>query len=719
VTLPIVYRDFKAKKGDTSQSHPDFGNVANPHALYQGAPGFTCTVLTNSATTGQVCDATHNTNCCGRLNALGNPALNDKGGTVTPFTNVQFTTGANFAQWYTDVTNVNINIPRTLQLDRQGTPGNYSYVYDSGVVGVRCGETIRNGGFYPLDFLTGCVASDTVGWGDQSGTNSHNYGFTSVLRYFFQYSGNEQLAFRGDDDVWVFINGRLAVDIGGVHNAVDGSVLLGDEDNNGVLSGTETSDATDDRFSISKGNIYEIVVFQAERNETESNYKLTLTNFILGRSSCTAICGDGVVQPGETCDDGTANNTGEYGHCNSTCSAKRFCGDTVLDPEEACDNGVNKDGYGAVSANKCAPGCVAPPYCGDGLPQTPFGEECDAGTAKNNGSYGGCTALCKLGPRCGDNTVQPEAGEICDKGTANGGYGAPSKCGYDCKPAPYCGDGTRQPPEACDEAEENNDLLYGGCKTTCVLGPRCGDGVKQSDQGEQCDNGIANNDLAYGGCKTTCQLGPRCGDGVRNGSEACDLGAQNKDGSYGGCQTNCTEGPKCGDGVTQTANGEVCDAGTNNGRYGFCAADCKSVIKCGDGIKNGTEQCDNGQANSNDAYNGCRTDCTLGVRCGDGIKNGTEDCDDGQNLGGYGQCAPGCKYGAHCGDGVVQSASGEQCDDGKNLGGYGECAPGCKLGPRCGDKIVQSGSGEQCDDGNSKNGDKCSNSCKTETWIIQ
>ena len=65
---------------------------------------------------------------------------------------------------------------------------------------------------------------------------------------------------------------------------------------------------TDDRFGIEKGKIYQIVVFQAERHTTESNYRLTLANFVGGKSLCTPTCGDGVVVRGEVCDDGEDGN---------------------------------------------------------------------------------------------------------------------------------------------------------------------------------------------------------------------------------------------------------------------------------------------------------------------------------------------------------------------------------------------------------------------------
>src|SRR5262249_39068558 len=85
--------------------------------------------------------------------------------------------------------------------------------------------------FYPLGSASTTTPITVRGFGYTpgfSGTARRNWHFTSELRYFFQYQGGETLSFYGDDDVFVFVNGRLAVDVGGIHNQRNGRVVLGD-----------------------------------------------------------------------------------------------------------------------------------------------------------------------------------------------------------------------------------------------------------------------------------------------------------------------------------------------------------------------------------------------------------------------------------------------------------------------------------------------------------
>ena len=538
-------------------------------------------------------------------------------------------------------------------------------------------------------------------WEAEPGGALHNFHFTSEVRFWFEYdpATSPVLDFTGDDDVWVFINNRLAVDLGGIHVPVNGSVDL-------VAAATA--------LGLTAGNVYEIVVFQAEREKDGSSYKLTLSGFNAAASECGPICGDGNITPGEACDNGTELNTGGYGACNPDCTRGPYCGDGNVDADyEECDDGVNTSSYGTVTGG-CAPGCTLPPRCGDGMVQGIFGERCDDGI--NDGSYGGCTADCQPGGWCGDGVVQTAAGEQCDDGLNDGSY---NTCGEGCVLGPRCGDGVLE--EAWgEECDDGNNEAGDGCGPTCRNEGVCGDAFVDAAAGEQCDDG--DNDGGYGECAPGCVWGPHCGDGVpQNPPEDCDDGIN--DGGYGECAPNCLLGPRCGDGITQL-DYEQCDDGEANGTAeSECNVGCVLGPHCGDAIVQADrgEQCDAGEGNNIALYGpGCGSGCILPPFCGDSEVNTAfgERCDDGVNAGGYGMCAAGCQFGPRCGDGQVQTEYGEVCDEGEggNDGGYGECGADCLLGPHCGDGILQPAY-EECDDGNHEAGDMCDPSCKDEIWV--
>ncbi|MBN2671611.1 MAG: DUF4215 domain-containing protein [Deltaproteobacteria bacterium] len=431
--------------------------------------------------------------------------------------------------------------------------------------------------FYPLDDIdspdVGVAAkvpppyADSWPYeGDEDGP-LHNFSFTSEVRYWFQYNSDQTytLDFLGDDDVWVFLNNQLAVDLGGIHTPVAGNLTL------------ETP-ADGAAFDLVNGQVYEIVVFQAERQTDCSSYQLTLGGFNAEETKCGPICGDAVMSPGEQCDNGEDENTGEYGKCGTDCTRGPYCGDAIVQEEyEECDDGLNVSAYGTASTG-CSPGCVRPASCGDGIVQPEFGELCD--NVVNDGSYGGCSPNCLGAPWCGDGVVNesinPETGEpyeVCDDGLNDGTYGT---CAEDCLLGPRCGDGIVQEEwgEDCDGGDE--------CSSTCRFLGYCGDALINfeinPDTGlpfEQCDDGI--NDGGYGECAPECKLGPYCGDGaVEPLYEICDDSIN--DGGYGECAPGCVLGPHCGDGEVQPAY-EECDFGEDqNGTQGvLCTTACKTI----------------------------------------------------------------------------------------------------------------------------------------------
>jgi cysteine-rich repeat protein len=233
-----------------------------------------------------------------------------------------------------------------------------------------------------------------------------------------------------------------------------------------------------------------------------------------------------------------------------------ICGDGILQGEEECDEGI--DDNSDFIPNRCRTDCTNP-VCGDGVTDPLFAEACDdQNTVDDDCCRNNCQAAV-----CGDGVRT--CTEECDDGAANSDTEADA-CRTSCMDAD-CGDGTIDTGEECDDDNETDE---DGCSRLC-FDEFCGDEIIQEGLGEECDNGFDNgtgpDECRPAGHPFECQ-NAQCGDGIVDSKEECDDGNSVEDDE---CDSQCKDVGFCGDG--ERNSGEECDGSDLDCPGGVCRTD--------------------------------------------------------------------------------------------------------------------------------------------------
>jgi len=165
--------------------------------------------------------------------------LNDSAGARGPTSTGGIESAATFDQWYRDELGVNLSGAHTITL-RRNHDGVYVYSTEN---------------FHPIDGLL---------LGNQG--DNHNYYFTYGITATFTYKacGGQFFEFAGADDVWVFIDGQLVMDRGGVRPGTSQYVDL-------------------DRLGLVDGRTYQLCFYYAQRQAEQADFTIRTNIFLSGQ----------------------------------------------------------------------------------------------------------------------------------------------------------------------------------------------------------------------------------------------------------------------------------------------------------------------------------------------------------------------------------------------------------------------------------------------------
>jgi len=317
---------------------------------------------------------------------------------------------------------------------------------------------------------------------------------------------------------------------------------------------------------------------------------------------CTWSCeGDGECDDGDVCNgaetcvehvcrdapdlpDGSEclRRDGSAGVCRGGACAGIACGNGLLDPGEECDDGNPSDTDGCTNACRLA-------VCGDGFVRAGV-ELCDDGNTSDNDA---CLSTCRPA-YCGDGFVWIGV-EQCDDGNPSN----EDDCLTSCRNA-VCGDGfVRTGAEECDDGNLSNT---DACLNTCREA-RCGDGFVWAGM-EECEG------AATRACSTSCRtVGTESCVSCR-WSGTCMPPAEACNGADDDCDLDCDETFACCAGTAGSCSSSCGTAGTRFCSASCVWEPCRPPVETCNGVDDDCDTaCDNGFACCAGRTRPCTTTC--------------------------------------------------------------------------------------------------------------
>ena len=185
-----------------------------------------------------------------------------------------------FSRWFAPVDGKSKSYGGTITLNYSASKANFRY---------------DNSRFYPLDDLTmNATEGEWVARNESVNDDGHNHLFTVNLGVPIQVlmNGSEQFEITADDDTWVYVDSKLVIDMGGIHDAT--SAIFEIHSNGEVYAGVEGEGLAYSGVTLEEKESAVIRIFHADRDSgTGSVFRLNFINMVPNITNVNLARGSG------------------------------------------------------------------------------------------------------------------------------------------------------------------------------------------------------------------------------------------------------------------------------------------------------------------------------------------------------------------------------------------------------------------------------------------
>jgi len=175
-----------------------------------------------------------------------------------------------FLRWFSTVEGKSKNYAGTIGLKYEAETASFKYEDEE---------------FYPLNDVS--VPAESV----NADGNNHLFSLNLGVPFQVLMDGREQFEITADDDTWVYVGDKIVIDMGGIHAPTTGRFTI--SENGEIYAEVEDGGMAYSGVRVEAGAGTIVRIFHADRNSTESVFKIRFSNMLLNITNTNLAAEDG------------------------------------------------------------------------------------------------------------------------------------------------------------------------------------------------------------------------------------------------------------------------------------------------------------------------------------------------------------------------------------------------------------------------------------------